>query len=206
VKGAIAMDSRRKFRLPPLAAGAVILLLIAGGASCKFGSPSYTLTVIVPDTITGSPVSGEYTYKELTQISFSYTAVNPLYSVETYLNGKLRYSSSGSIYLYGNGYTLTPDIIDDRGNWTITMTDTSTASVVYTFTLTLSGADVLSGTFTDSRGFHGTWTGSSGTLLLTYTDWYDFVLTGTVYGLGAGTTGSYVGNSTTGTWVPKKAS
>jgi hypothetical protein len=206
VKGAIAMDSRKTFRLPPLAAGAIALLLIAGGASCKFGTPSYTLTVIVPDTITGSPASGEYTYKELTSVNFSYTAVNPLYSVEVYLNGKLRYGYSGSIYLYGDGYTLAPDIIDDRGNWTITMMDTSATSATYTFTLTLSGPDVLSGTFTDSRGFHGTWTGASGTLLLTYTDWYDFVLTGTVYGLGAGTSGSYVGNSTTGTWGAKKAS
>ncbi|HYA48248.1 MAG TPA: hypothetical protein VEG35_01000 [Burkholderiales bacterium] len=200
------MDPRKMLRLPPLAAGAVALLLIAGGTSCKFTSPSYTLTVIVPDTITGSPASGQYTYKELTAVSFSYTAVDPLYSVEVYLNGKLRYSSSGSIYLYGDGYTLKPDIIDDRGNWTITMTDTSATVATYIFTVTLSGSDVLSGTFTDSRGYHGTWTGSSGTLLLTYTDWYDFVLTGTVYGLGAGTAGSYVGNSTTGTWVAKKAS
>jgi hypothetical protein len=186
-------------------AAAAALTLIAAGASCKFGSPNYTLTVVVPPEITGTPVSGEYTYKELTQVSFSYTAVNSLYSVEVWLNSKVRYSSSGSIYLYGDGYKLTADIIDDRASWAITMVDTGATAATYTFAVTLSGATALGGTFTDSRGYHGTWTGESGTLILTYTDWYDFVLTGTVYGIGAGTSGTFEGNSTTGSWTASKA-
>jgi hypothetical protein len=198
------MGPRIRFRLRRLAGWTLVLLVFAGGASCKFGSPNYTLTVVIPNNITGTPQSGVYTYKELTQVSFSYTAVNPAYSVEVLLNGKVRYGSSGTIVLYGDGYKLTADIIDIRGNWLITMTDVSATTPTYRFTLTLTGADVLSGAFTDSRGYHGTWTGSVGTLILTYADWYDFVLTGTVYGLGAGTAGSYEGNSTTGTWTAQK--
>lgn len=194
---------RKRTLLP--AAAAAVLILIAAGASCKFGSPNYTLTVVVPPEITGTPTSGEYIYKELSQVSFSYTAVNPLYSVEVWLNSKVRYSYSGSIYLYGDGYKLTADIIDDRASWAVTMVDTGATAATYTFTLTLSGASALGGTFTDSRGYHGTWTGVSGTLILTYTDWHDFVLTGTVYGIGAGTSGTYEGNSTTGTWTASKA-
>jgi hypothetical protein len=206
MKGATAiMDSRHAPRLPVLAAGALALLFIAAGAGCKFGSPDYTITVVIPPEITGTPTSGTYTYKELTQVGFSYSAVNPVYSVEVFLNNKIRYSNSGSVVLYGDGYQLTADIIDNRGNWQITMVDTTTATTAFEFTLTLTGPDVLSGTFTDSRGFHGTWAGSSGILILTYTDWYDYVLTNTVYGLGSATSGTYEGNSTTGTWTAKKA-
>ena len=194
---------RKRTLVPAAAAAALILIALAG--SCKFGSPNYTLTVVIPPEITGTPTSGEYTYKELSQVSFSYTAVNTYYSVEVWLNSKIRYSYSGSIYLYGDGYKLTADIIDDRASWVITMVDTGATAATYTFTLTLSGANALGGTFTDSRGYQGTWTGVSGTLILTYTNWYDFVLTGTVYGLGAGTSGTYEGNSTTGTWTAAKA-
>ena len=199
------MDLRHAPRLAVLAAGALALLLVAAGASCKLGSPDYTITVVIPQEITGTPVSGQYTYAELTQVSFSYSAVDPVYSVEVYLNNKIRYSSSGTVILYGDGYKLTADIIDNRGNWQITMVDATTGAAAFAFTLTLTGPDVLSGTFTDSRGFHGTWAGSSGILLLTYTDWFDYILTNTVYGLGSATQGTYEGNSTTGTWTAKKA-
>ena len=199
------MNSRQTPRLPLLAAGVLALILVAAGAGCKFGSPDYTITVVIPPEITGTPLSGQYTYKELTQVSFSYAAVDPNYSVEVYLNNKVRYASSGTVVLYADGYQLTADIIDNRGNWLITMVDTITTKTAFEFTLTLTGPDVLSGTFTDSRGYHGTWTGSVGLLILTYSDWYDYVLTGTVFGLGAGTSGTYEGNSTTGTWTAKKA-
>jgi len=204
VKGATLMDPRIRLQHRLLVAGTVILSYLAGGAACKFGSPNYTLTVIIPDTITGTPTNGVYTYKELTPVSFSYAAVNPAYSVEVFVNAKLRYGSSGTVVLYGDGYKLTADIIDIRGSWLITMTDVTATTPTFQFTVTLTGADVLSGTFTDSRGYHGAWTGSVGTLLLVYTDWYDYVLTGTVFGFGAGTAGSYEGNSSTGTWTAKK--
>jgi hypothetical protein len=202
MKGAIAMDSRKRMRHFLLAGGAIALLIIAGGASCKFGAPNYTLTVLLAAGVTGTPATGQYTYKELTQVSFTYTAVNTLCSVEAFLNSKIRYSGTGTITLFADGYKLTADIIDLRGTWNVALTKDGDTSPTYLFSIMMTGPDVLSGTFTDSRGYHGTWTGSSGALTLTYTDWVDFVLTGTVYSM----SGSYTGNSTSGSWSASKSS
>jgi hypothetical protein len=200
VKGTIVMDlSKRISQLLPVGL-AVAFLLFFGGTSCKMGAPDYTLTVVLADGVTGTPASGEYVYKELSVVSFSYTGTNTAWSIETHLNDKIRYSSSGSIVMYGDHYVLTANVIDIRGAWTVTMIKTGETTVTFTFTLTLTGADVLSGAFTDSRGYNGTWTASSGVLILTYTDWVDYVLTGTVYSM----TGTYAGDSTTGTFSATK--
>jgi len=202
MKGAIAMDPRKRMRQVLWAGGTVALLILAGGASCKMGVPNYTLTVVLAEGVTGTPATGQYTYRELTQVSFSYTATNPLCSVEAFLNSKIRYNGSGSITLFADGYKLTADVIDLRGSWNVAMIKDGDTSATYSFSVMITGPNVLSGTFTDSRGFHGTWTGSSGALTLTYTDWFDFVLTGTVYNV----SGTYTGNSTSGSWSAAKSS
>ncbi len=66
---------------------------------------------------------------------------------------------------------------------TLTYSDT-TVTAKEPFLLTITGPDLLSGTFTDARGYHGTWTAQADVLTLAYWDWQFYVLNGTVYGLG----------------------
>jgi hypothetical protein len=197
------MDPRKRLGHTLVAGAAVALLVVLGGASCNMGVPNYTITVSLSEGVTGTPPTGEYVYKEMSQVRFSYTGVNPDQTIEVFLNGKFRYESTGAIILYGNGYVLTARKVDLRGDWDVTMIQGSpavTPLVKYNFTLTLVGADELSGVFADSRGFHGTWQAKSGIVLLSYTDWFDFALGGGVYSMA----GTFAGNSTTGTWNATK--
>jgi len=197
------MDPRKRLGHRLLAGAAVALLVVLGGVSCNMGVPDYRLTVTLSEGVTGSPPTGEYVYKELSQVSFSYAGVDPLQTIEVFLNGRFRYEGTGSIIMYGTGYVLTARKIDLRGDWDVKMTQVApsvTPAVTYAFTLTLAGASELGGVFADSRGYHGTWKAESGILLLTFTDWADFALSGSVYG----TVGTYAGAGTTGTWSATK--
>ena len=70
------------------------------------GSPDYTLDVVIEAGVTGTPVAGKHTYKELTTVTLNYTAVNSLETVEVILNGKFRFQGTGSVIMYGDGYEL----------------------------------------------------------------------------------------------------
>jgi hypothetical protein len=197
------MDAKKRIKFLLLAGGAVALLIVVGGVSCKMGAPNYTITVVLADGVAGSPATGQYVFKELTTINFSYQGTNALHTVEVFLNDKYRYSASGAFVLYGDGYKLTANLIDLRGDWDVKMTQITPVTnpvVTYTFTITIAGPDLLNGTFSDTQGHHGTWKAESGILILTYTDWVDFVLSGGVYT----PAGTYLGNSTSGTWTSTK--
>lgn len=165
---------------------------------------NYTLTVIVDEGVTGTPEAGEYTYKELSTVEFSYIPLNPLHTVEVLINDKYRKPAQDSITLYGDRYVLRAKIMDVRGTWKIKMTKSDSTSVDFEFTVTLAGKDVISGTFTDSRGYHGTWDTSysySGNIItLTYADWKDYILTGTYFDM----KGNFMGDGTTGTWTSER--
>ena len=199
VKGVFVMDPRKRLGHLLVAGAAVALLAFLGGASCKMGIPNYTVTVALSEGVTGTPPTGEYVYKELTQVRFNYSGVDPLQTIEVFLNGRIRFEGTGMFILYGDGYAVTARKIDLRGDWKVNMLQISpllNPVVTYTFTVTLTGADELSGAFTDSRGYNGTWTAKAGILILAYTDWMDFALGGGVYSV----SGTYAGNSTTGSW------
>jgi hypothetical protein len=81
------------------------------------------------------------------------------------------------------------------------MVSAATSSTAFEFSITISGLNMTSGTFSDSRGLNGVWTVDlkAGTTYVTlnYTDWSDFVLTGKVFDM----SGSYAGEGTTGSWT-----
>jgi hypothetical protein len=165
---------------------------------------NYTLTVIVDEGITGTPEPGKYVYKELSTVEYSYTPINPLYTVEVLINDKYRKSAQDSIVLYGDEYVLRARIMDVRGKWKIKMTKSDSTSVDFEFTVNLKGNDVLSGIFEDSRGYHGTWDTSysyTGNIItLTYADWMDYVLTGTYFDM----KGNFTGEGKTGSWSSER--
>lgn len=185
-------------------AGALALLTLLLTASCNMGVPSYTLTVTQGVGVAGTPPTGEFTYKELTQVFFNFTGVNPLDTVEAFLNDKIRYAGQGSFIIYGDGYTLKSNIIDVRGSYKIVM---SYADFGVTapdpFIATLVGADRFSGVFTDDRGYHGTWTAQSDALQMAYWDWDFYILNSSVYNFGHGS-GTFIGGGYIGTFTAIK--
>jgi hypothetical protein len=184
--------------------GAVVLLALLVSGSCKWGSPDYTLNVVLEAGVTGTPEAGKHVYKEMTTVTLNYAAVNTLETVEVFLNGTIRKSGTGSLIMYGDGYELKADVIDIRASYKIALTYTDTTiTAPDPFIITLTGPDRLSGPFTDERGYHGTWTASSNALLLSYWDWNFYVLAGTVYNLGY-SSGSFTGGGQSGTWTAVK--
>ncbi|MGA2361546.1 MAG: hypothetical protein ABSG73_03710 [Candidatus Aminicenantales bacterium] len=184
--------------------GAVVLLALLVSGSCKWGTPDYTLNVVLEAGVTGTPEAGKHAYKELTTVTLNYTAVNTLETVEVFLNGTIRNTGTGSVIMYGDGYELKANVIDIRASYKIALTYTDTTiTAPDPFIITLTGPDRLSGTFTDERGYHGTWTASSNALLLSYWDWNFYVLAGTVYNMGY-SSGSFTGGGQSGTWTAVK--
>jgi hypothetical protein len=185
-------------------AAALPLVALLGTGSCKWGVPDYTLTVTLESGVTGTPDSGQHTYKELTSVTLSYTPVNPLNTVEVLINGRIRQAGLSSIILYGDGYTVTARLVDIRGSYKVTMSYTD-ASVTPPdpFVITITGADTLSGTFTDERGYHGNWTATTGALTLSYWDWNFYVLTTTPFNLGY-SAGTFTGAGLAGSWSAVK--
>jgi len=170
-------------------------ILIGSLLSCSFfGIPSYELTVTIKDGVQGTPENGQHSYKDLTEIQCAYTAVNNLHTVEVVYEGN-RVVGDSSFILYTNA-ALEARLVDIRDTWTITFAydDTTTASIK--FTVTFSGNDILTGTFSDDRGYSGTWDGTSNKITMTYGNWETYVLTGTLFSM----SGTWSNGSVTGTW------
>lgn len=188
------MPARNKIRPAALAAGATAFLVLLAAAGCGWGVPDYSLAIEIDEGITGTPEAGHYVYQELTTVSFSYTPVNPLHTVEVVLNDSLRNEAAGSIVMYGDGYRLRAKLVDIRGTWDVSIVNAD--ATTGTFVMTIEGPDLVSGTFSDDQGRHGTWASTAALLTFTYTDWLDYVFTGTAYDM----SGSFTGESKTGTW------
>jgi hypothetical protein len=179
---------------------AVCLVLLCGSAlilplaSCGFfGVPEYELMVTVEEGVKGTPVSGQYVYTDLTEIDYSYEPLNSLHTVEVILDDD-QDAAADTLTMY-KSMALTARLIDIRGTWTLTVTD-SESEVVATPTIVFSGADLLGGTFTDSRGYSGTWTGPSNVITMTYGGWEAYKLTGTIFSM----TGTWTNGANAGTW------
>ncbi|MGB8952771.1 MAG: hypothetical protein WCC06_08935 [Candidatus Aminicenantales bacterium] len=194
------MDSTKRTALIGFPTGVIVLLIIVFLGSCNWGIPDFTLSVIIEDGVTGTPEAGQYIYKDLSTIEYSYTPIDPLQTAEVLLNDKIRKPAAGSIVLYADKYVLKARLVDIRGVWDVEMTwsDLKTEK----FTLTIVGADLLSGTFIDSRGYNGSWAVASGTVTFTYSDWSDYILTGGVYEM----EGSFTGDDDTGIWSAERQS
>jgi hypothetical protein len=183
---------------------AFVLLAFLAAASCKWGVPSYTLNVTLAEGVKGTPGAGKHVYKELTTVTLSYSPENSVESVECWLNGDTRKAPDGSVVLYGDGYELTANLIDVRGSYEITLSYTDASMTAPDpFIITLTGSDRLAGTFTDARGYHGTWTALAGTLTLAYWDWGLYLLAADVYDFGY-SSGTFTGLGLSGTWTSEK--
>ena len=175
---------------------------------CKdFGAPNYTLEVVVNTGTTGTPATGKYVYKDLELVDYSYTAVNTANPVEVLLNSS-RISASGSITMYGDE-KLEVRLLDISGKWAFKMypADSTTSTLKYNVTFAL-GATLAEGTFSDDQGpglgYHGTWKidAANDTITLTYTDWKDYVFTGSASSM----SGTWTGESNTSSWSASRAS
>jgi hypothetical protein len=173
-----------------------VCILIVPLLSCNFfGIPNYELTVTVKDGVQGSPENGQHSYKDLTVVDYAYTPVNTLHTVEVVCGGT-RLAAEGSVTMYSNA-DLEARLVDIRDTWTITFAYDDTTIPSLTFTVTFSGNDILTGTFSDDRGYAGTWDGTSNTITMTYSNWEKFVLTGTLFSM----SGTWSNGDVTGTWT-----
>lgn len=171
----------------------VLMFLLLFG-SCNWGVPDYKLNVTTEEGVTGTPQAGEHTYTDLENVDYEYTGIDPAHTVEVYIND-IRQSASGTFTMYTN-VTLIARLVDIRGQWNIKMQYSNSTAVNFEFTITLDGASLTSGTFSDDRGFHGLWTAENGIVTLTFTDWNDFVLTGAVFSM----SGTFTGDGQSGGW------
>jgi len=155
-----------------------ILLLIMVLGSCDFGTPDYKLNVTLEEGVTGTPGPGEHLHRDLSEVSYEYTGIDPIHTVEVFLNG-IRQPDTGIFTMYTN-VELIARLVDIRGRWRVNMVQTDTAAT-FEFDLTLDGAGLTNGTFSDSRGYSGIWTAENGVVTISYTDLSGYVLLGTVY-------------------------
>jgi hypothetical protein len=174
------------------AAALAALLLIQN--SCGWGSPDYSLTVILGEGISGYPGPGTYVYKEFDTVDYNYAAVEGAVRPQIYLNAYRRTTLTGILTIYTNT-EMRIDQTDMRDRWIVTAEEDDEETLQWVIECT--GADRRSGSFTDNRGYNGTWT-VEGTddLTLTYTDWQDFVFRGTLLTLA----GDWTGDGRTGTF------
>lgn len=166
-------------------------------ASCGFLSgPDYELLVTIESGVSGSPETGVQAHADLETVDYSYAPLNAKHTVEVMIDGGQE-TASGSLIIYHNT-TLVARLVDIRGAWKVTSVDDDSKETV--FTVTFDGADILGGTFSDSRGYHGTWTGVSGIVILHYSDLEKYIYTGALFSM----EGSYTNGSAEGTWSAKR--
>ena len=173
---------------------AIVLL-----SSCNnFGSPEYSVTVILGSGISGTPAAGTYMYKEFDSVDYSYTPQDGATVPVVTINGSV-YEASGTLTMYAN-VQIEAYQSDIRGTWSFVLTDDTSSATISQMDITLSGTNLLNGTFMDSQGNGGEWSiGTDGdALTLTYSNWYNTVLSGTVSAMSSGT---WTGFDSTGTWT-----
>jgi hypothetical protein len=175
--------------------GALILSL----AGCNFfGLPEYELSITVEEGVTGTPVSGVQVLADLTVVEYAYTPLNALHTVEVFAD-TARLAASGTVTMYKN-ITLSARLFDIRAAWDMIVYNADSTTKA-TFTITFSGADILGGTFQDSRGHAGTWKAASNVIKIVYSDWESYSFTGTLFDMN----GSWSNGDVTGTWSASRA-
>lgn len=175
-----------------------ILLCLIVLWSCNFGTPDYKLNVTLEEGVTGTPGPGEHLHKDLSEVSYEYTGIEPIHTVEVFLNG-IRQTYSGTFTMYTD-VELIARLVDIRGRWRVNMVQTDPAET-FEFDITLDGAGLTNGTFSDSRGYNGIWTAENGVVIISYTDLSGYVLAGAVYDM----SGTYaVDGANVGGWSAER--
>lgn len=155
-----------------------ILLILVISGSCNFGTPDYRLNVILEEGVTGNPQAGEHLHKDLSEINYEYTGIDPIHTVEVFLND-IRQPYSGTFSMYTD-VTLVARLIDIRGRWRISIQKIEPTES-FEYEITLDGSGITNGTFSDTRGYSGTWTAENGVVTITYSDWNSVRLEGAIY-------------------------
>ena len=172
------------------------LLLILFSSSCKnFGTPDWELNITIAEGVEGTPAAGVYQYKELTTIDYNYYPLNDAHTLEVLVNESRR-SASGQLIMYTNINVLVR-VFDIRDTWNIVLKKDNSNDEPQNFDITFTGSSFLSGDFTDTQGHSGTWTITANSLTITYNNWENYTLTGTIPQMSGSWTN---GDSTTGTW------
>ena len=172
-----------------------VCILIAPLLSCNFfGIPDYELSVTIKDGVKGTPENGQHSYKDLTVVEYAYTPVNSLHTVEVIYEGT-QLAAEGNFTIYTK-VALEARLIDIRDTWKITFAYNDTTTDAIEFTVTFSGNDILAGTFSDDRGYTGTWDAASNVIDLNYSGWEAYKLTGTLFSM----SGTWSNGDVTGTW------
>jgi hypothetical protein len=175
---------------------AVYLLITASifQTGCGWGSPDFTLTVVLGEGITGTPDSGTYDYKEFSEVQYKYDFDQNGIQPEIMVNNYRKLTLEDSLIMYCD-IIMTVKQIDIRKEWTLVFSEADVDDI--NWKITFSGADLRSGTFSDDRGFSGTWevTGTNN-LTFRYGNWQDYVFTGTL----TSRSGSWKGEGRSGTW------
>ncbi|UCH98279.1 MAG: hypothetical protein JSV88_15940 [Candidatus Aminicenantes bacterium] len=178
-----------------------IFVILASFNGCKgFGIPDWELEITFEEGVDGTPPAGTYAHKELTVIEYNFYPLDSAHSIEVSVNGN-QWPLAGEFVMYTN-LKVVVRVFDIRGTWNVTIKETETESEEeIEFNITFSGADVLSGDFTDDRGYSGTWEIVNDDLTISYSDWPDRVLTGTVPRM----SGDYwTGDVKSGTWSAQR--
>lgn len=172
----------------------VLVLLIMFHGSCGWETTEFTLTVVVGEGISGVPESGTYVYQEFEEIEYKYEIEGDFIQPEIYINNYRKLIMEGTLIMYCDT-TLTIEQIDIRKEWNMVFSEQDVDDVEWK--ITFSGPDLRSGTFSDNRGYTGTWEVSgSNSLTIHYDDWADYVFTGTLSSLG----GNWEGEGKSGSW------
>lgn len=166
-------------------------------SGCKdFGVPDYELKIEFAEGIIGTPTAGTYSYKELTTVDYSYEALDSQYTVEVIVNGS-RWLSEGSFIMYTD-LEIQVQIIDIRGSWTFTLEEDDVDDLE--FVVTFTGDTLLSGEFSDDRGYRGTWFLDGDFLTMNYDNWLGYEL----YGYIDTMEGTWERSGYTGSWSAEK--
>lgn len=172
------------------------LTVIFSLSGCKnIGIPDFELKVTMEGDVQGTPLTGVYTYKELEIVAYSYAALDDQLNVEVLVNGS-RWAPEGNVIMYTD-IEVQVRIIDVRGTWNFKLEDAENEIEDREFTITFFGNSLLTGDFTDSQGYNGTWVIDGVDLTITYSDWLDYILTGNINTM----TGSWTGANLDGTWA-----
>ena len=170
--------------------------------SCNnFGSPDYTVTVVLGPGISGTPAAGTHVQKEFDSVEYSYGPQEGAAAPSVKVNGTA-YAVSGTLTMYTN-VRIEAYQTDIRGSWHFILKETSTSTQKSAMDITFSGTSLVNGTFSDSQGNSGEWSlGTDGyTMTITYSNWFDTVLTATINSMAAGT---WTGFETSGSWTATK--
>lgn len=173
-------------RWPGIVSTCLLAAALLTTLSCIPSSPDYTVTFILSDGISGTPAAGTYNYKEFDTVSYSYKAASAEHLAPEVLVNETVYKSEGELVIYTDctvtvrEIDIRNDTVDPSDLWVFTLYNSSGGTEA-TFKLRFFGDSNLRGTFTDDRGYYGTWSVSnSSTVKMIFGNWEDAVFEGSI--------------------------